>query len=92
MLPSNWSHGKGGVQAVSADKTGPVRSTIHQSIEITNGNFTFVISSDGMFIKIARMGGNAQGGFFLIPLEMWDEVVNFVFQETQRRKLDAQED
>ena len=76
------------------DKAGPVRSSIHQSIEITNGNFTYHISSDGQFIKIERKGdGNAQrqtGGFFLIPIEMWDEVVNFVFQETQRRKLDGE--
>ena len=76
---------------MSADKPGPVRSTIHQSIEITNGNFTYVISSDGKFIKIARVGGNQPGGFFLIPIEMWDEVVNFVFQETQRRKADAED-
>lgn len=72
---------------------GPIRSVIHQQIEITNGNFTFKISADGQFIKIERVGdGNAQratGGFFLIPIEMWDEVVNFVFQESQRRKLDA---
>jgi hypothetical protein len=69
-----------------------VRSTIHQSIEITNGNFTFRISSDGKFIKIERIGGNmsapGRDGFFLIPVDMWDEVVNFVFQETARRKAE----
>ncbi len=74
-------------------ESGPVRSVIHQQIEITNGNFTFHISSDGEFIKIERKGastGTDRGGFFLIPIEMWDEVVNFVFQETQRRKADGE--
>ena len=81
---------QGGVPAMA--EPGPVRSTIHQSIEITNGNFTYLISSDGEFIKIARVGGSQPGGFFLIPVSMWDEVVNFVFQETQRRKLDGETD
>ena len=100
MLPSPGSSKfYGGYQKGSSagvmKEPGPVRSTIHQSIEITNGNFTFQISSDGEFIKIERKGGNTGGpggGFFLIPIEMWDEVVNFVFQETQRRKLDANKD
>jgi len=78
---------------MQADAPGPVRSTIHQSIEITNGNFTYQISSDGEYIKIERTGagGPPRSGFFLIPIEMWDEVVNFIFQETQRRKLDTSE-
>jgi hypothetical protein len=100
MLPKNWQSGAmypstgGAAKAAVPDKAGPVRSTIHQSIEITNGNFTYRIASDGEFIKIERVGdGNAQrqtGGFFLIPIEMWDEVVNFVFLESQRRKADAE--
>jgi hypothetical protein len=81
--------------ALVMDDVNEIRSTIHQSIEITNGNFTFTISSDGEFIKIERKGGQhasrSPGGFFLIPIEMWDEVVNFVFQETQRRKADAED-
>lgn len=64
-----------------------IKSTIHQQLEITNGNFTYRISADGEFIKIARSGGDTRdrAGFFLIPAEMWDEVVNFVYQEGARR-------
>ena len=75
-----------GVQAVSATR---IKSTIHQQLEITNGNFTYRISADGKFIKIARSGGDTRdrAGFFLIPAEMWDEVVNFVYQEGARRMI-----
>ena len=81
----------GAVQAVSGTK---IKSTIHQQLEITNGNFTYRISADGQFIKIARSGGDMRdrAGFFLIPAEMWDEVVNFVYQEGARRMIANEQD
>lgn len=78
-----------GVGTASVTKAGPVRSTIHQAVEITNGNFSYTISCDGEFIKIARKGTNR--GFFLIPIAMWDEVVNFVYTENKRREREKEE-
>lgn len=66
----------------------PVSSSIRQQLEITNGNFTFLISTDGKYVKIARSGETARAGFFLIPIEMWSEVVNFVYIEGRRREND----
>lgn len=64
----------------------PVKSVIHQQVEISNGTFVYRISCDGEFVKIARKGGAInRAGFFLIPMEMWSEVVNFVYIEGKRR-------
>ncbi len=66
-----------------------IKSTIFQQIELTNGAFTFQISCDGEFIKIARKGVkgySSRGEFFLIPVSMWDEVVTFVYTEGKRRE------
>ena len=66
-----------------------IKSTIFQQIELTNGAFTFHISCDGEYVKIARKGTtgySSRGEFFLIPLSMWDEVVTFVYTEGKRRE------
>jgi len=70
----------------------PVKSVIHQQIEISNGTFIYQISCDGAFVKIARKGGAVnRAGFFLMPMEFWDEIVNFVYTEGKRRQ-DEQKD